>query len=383
MTVRVEGVSKRFGAVQALADVSLEIHDSEMVALLGPSGCGKTTLLRMIAGLELPDAGRVVIDDVDVTHVPARRRNAGMVFQSYALFPNLTVRDNIGFPLEVRGRPAIEVRARTEELLGLLELTAQADRYPNQLSGGQQQRAALGRALAPSPAVLLLDEPLSALDALVRSTLRDEIRRVQQQLRITALYVTHDQSEAMAIADRVAVMQHGRLEQIAPPSELYDQPATRFAATFVGSRNAAELVVADGRVRLGSAFDVPAPGGAARAIAFFRPEDVAVAPDGQPATGQPAMAGPVGESGQSGQSGQPATIEVRLFLGATTRFDLATEVDGRLLRLSADVPSRDAQELAVGGRVRFCVDPSLVQVFPLDGGQNGSEPDVREPEGTA
>ncbi|HJW21462.1 MAG TPA: ABC transporter ATP-binding protein [Candidatus Limnocylindrales bacterium] len=364
MSVRVEGVSKRFGAVQALADVSLEVRDAEMVALLGPSGCGKTTLLRMIAGLELPDAGRVVIDEAEVTRVPARRRNTGMVFQSYALFPNLTVRDNIGFPLEVRGRPAPDVRARTDELLELLQLTAQGDRYPNQLSGGQQQRAALGRALAPSPAVLLLDEPLSALDALVRSTLRDEIRRVQQQLRITALYVTHDQSEAMAIADRVAVMQHGRIEQIAAPSELYDRPATRFAATFVGSRNAAELAVVDGRVRLGSAFEVTVPAGTTRAVAFFRPEDVELVREGPP----------IGDSsGSSGVSsgpaaGQPATIEVRLFLGATTRFDLATEVDGGIARLSADIPTRDAAGLDVGARVRFRVAPGLVQVFPVEPG---------------
>jgi putative spermidine/putrescine transport system ATP-binding protein len=353
VSVRVEGVSKQFGAVQALADVSLEIRDGEMVALLGPSGCGKTTLLRMIAGLELPDAGRVVIDEADVTHVPARRRNVGMVFQSYALFPNLTVRDNIAFPLEVRGQPPSIVRARTDELLDLLQLAVQADRYPNQLSGGQQQRAALGRALAPSPAVLLLDEPLSALDALVRSTLRDEIRRVQQQLRITALYVTHDQSEAMAIADRVAVMQHGRIEQIAPPAELYDRPATRFAATFVGSRNAAELAIVDGRVRLGTAFEVAVPGGASRAVAFFRPEDVQLTPE---------ASGPAGGS----EGGQPAAIEVRLFLGATTRFDLATEVDGVVARLSADVPTRVTGALGVGDHVRFRVAPELVQVFPLD-----------------
>jgi putative spermidine/putrescine transport system ATP-binding protein len=351
VSVRVEGLSRRFGQVQALADVNLEIGDGEMVALLGPSGCGKTTLLRTIAGLELPDAGRVVIDGVDVTHLAARRRNTGMVFQHYALFPNLTVRGNIGFPLEVRGRPPTEVRRRTDELLALLELTAQAERYPNQLSGGQQQRAALGRALAPSPAVLLLDEPLSALDALVRASLRDEIRRVQQRLRITALYVTHDQSEAMAIADRVAVMQRGRIEQVAPPAELYDRPTTRFAATFVGSRNAVELPVEGGRVRLGAAFEAAAPPGASRAIAFFRPEDVLVAPEVTPG----------GEAGA--EVGQPATVEVRLFLGATTRLDLATEIEGAVVRLSADLPSRDAQALEVGARVRFRVDPALVHLF--------------------
>lgn len=354
MSVVVERASKRFGAVRALDAVDLEIHDGEMVALLGPSGCGKTTLLRTIAGLELPDEGRVILDGRDVTGVPARLRNVGMVFQSYALFPNMTVRDNIGFPLAVRGRPADEIRRRTSELLALLQLEPEADRYPNQLSGGQQQRAALGRAIAPAPAVLLLDEPLSALDALVRGSLRDEIRRVQQQLAITALYVTHDQSEAMAIADRVAVMQHGAIEQIAAPAVLYDEPASRFSATFVGSRNAVELPVEGGRVRLGAAFDVPGPSGsgAARAIAFFRPEDVAIAgPGSDPSAGAP---------------GQPARVEVKLFLGATTRVDLVTATDGGDVRLSADLPSRQAEALALGSTVTFQVDPSLVRVFPLD-----------------
>jgi putative spermidine/putrescine transport system ATP-binding protein len=349
VTVLVDGVSKRFGSVRALDDVTLEVADGEMVALLGPSGCGKTTLLRMIAGLALPDVGRIVVAGTDVTHVPARRRNVGMVFQNYALFPNLTVRGNIAFPLEVRRTPADEIARRTDELLALLELSAQADRYPNQLSGGQQQRAALGRALAPSPAVLLLDEPLSALDALVRSSLRDEIRRIQQQLRMTAVYVTHDQSEAMAIADRVAVMQHGAIEQIAPPAALYDEPATRFSATFVGSRNAVELSVQNGRARLGGAFDVAAPDGAQRVVAFFRPEDVVV-------------------EARHG-AGESATIEVRLFLGATTRIDLATHDDGaaaRPVRLSADLATREARGLDVGSPVTFRVDPALVRVFALE-----------------
>jgi putative spermidine/putrescine transport system ATP-binding protein len=347
MSVRIDVVTKRYGSVTALDEVSLEVADGEMVALLGPSGCGKTTLLRTIAGLAVPDAGRVLIDGADVTHVAARRRNVGMVFQSYALFPNLTVRRNVAFPLEVRGRAPDEIGRRTEELMALLALTDQAVRYPNQLSGGQQQRVALGRALAPAPAVLLLDEPLSALDALVRSSLRDEIRRVQQQLRMTAVYVTHDQSEAMAIADRVAVMQRGRIEQIAPPADLYDDPATRFAATFVGSRNAVELVVDGGRVRLGRAFELPVATSIAAAgstvVAFFRPEDVAVTDD----TG----------------SGEPARVDVRLFLGAVTRLELVARIGDRPVRLTADMPTRNARGFEVGAAVRFRVDPDLVRVF--------------------
>jgi putative spermidine/putrescine transport system ATP-binding protein len=222
----------------------------------------------------------------------------------------------------------------------------QADRYPNQISGGQAQRAALGRALAPSPDVLLLDEPLSALDALVRTRLRDEIRAVQQRVKITAIYVTHDQAEAMAIADRVAVMNHGRIEQLSQPSTLYEDPSTPFAATFVGGRNAVELSVADGRIALGNAFQLPAPAGATdRAIAFFRPEDVEV-----------AVGGP----------GASATVELKIYLGATTKLHLAVQTDGEVARLSADLPSRDAARIAQGDTVAVLVDPSHVRAFPLD-----------------
>jgi putative spermidine/putrescine transport system ATP-binding protein len=347
MSVVVERVTKRFGPTVALDAVSLEVSQGEMVALLGPSGCGKTTLLRAIAGLGKPDEGRVLLDGVDVTWVPVRQRNVGLVFQSYALFPNMTVRGNIAFPLDIRRVRPAEIARRVDELLELLQLTDQAARYPNQLSGGQQQRAALGRAIAPNPAVLLLDEPLSALDALVRVTLREEIRRVQQQLGISALYVTHDQSEAMAIADRVAVMRAGRIEQIDEPPVLYDEPASRFAATFVGSRNALELPVAGGRVALGGAFAVAAPAAAGhRAVAFFRPEDVEILPAGQ---------------------GHPAVVEVRLFLGSTTRLHLRTEGAAGTARLYADLPSRAAAGLEAGSELGFRVDPGLVRVFPADG----------------
>ena len=201
--VSLRGVTKRYGAVHALDNVSIDIASGELLALLGPSGCGKTTLLRSVAGLVHPDGGVIEIGGRDVSGVPTRERPIGMVFQSYALFPNMTIRENIAFPLSVRKRPAAEIKRRVDDLLDLVRLGPQADRYPNQVSGGQAQRCALGRALAPAPDVLLLDEPLSALDALVRGRLRDEIRRVQQLVKTTALYVTHDQSEALAIADRV------------------------------------------------------------------------------------------------------------------------------------------------------------------------------------
>jgi putative spermidine/putrescine transport system ATP-binding protein len=340
------GVTKVFGHVRALDDVSLQIASGEMLALLGPSGCGKTTLLRLVAGLELPTAGRIRIGGDDVTAAPPRERPIGMVFQSYALFPNLTVRQNIAFPLEVRRRPAAEVKARVDELLDLVRLGSQADRYPNQISGGQAQRCALARALAPSPAVLLLDEPLSALDALVRTRLRDEIRRIQQVVKTTAIYVTHDQSEAMAIADRVAVMSHGRIEQVSRPPELYESPATRFSAMFVGGRNALELPVVDGRVALDGVFTVPSPAGASeRVVAFFRPEDVEIAPNGV---------------------GRPAVVEVKIFLGAVTRLHLLTEVAGRQARFYADLPSRQAMAYEPGAKVTVRIDPANVRIFSLD-----------------
>jgi len=344
--VGLRGISKRYGAVRALDDVSLEVAAGELVALLGPSGCGKTTLLRCVAGLERPDRGTVVVVGRDVTGVPARKRPIGMVFQQYALFPNMTIRQNVAFPLVVRKRDRAQIADRVAELLGLVGLVDQADRYPHQVSGGQQQRGALARALAPAPDVLLLDEPLSALDALVRTRLRDEIRRIQQVVKTTALYVTHDQAEAMAIADRVAVMNGGRIEQVARPAELYDAPATRFSAGFVGNRNALELPVRDGQVRLGSAFGVAAPGAAPdRVVAFFRPEDVALSANGH---------------------GQPATIESKLFQGLLTRLYLLTEADGQTARLFADLPSRQATDLEPGATVRVTIDPSNVHVFPAD-----------------
>jgi sulfate transport system ATP-binding protein len=232
--ISVQSVSKRFGDFEALGDVSLEVPEGSLTALLGPSGSGKSTLLRIIGGLELPDAGRVVIDGEDVTGVPPQRRGIGFVFQHYAAFRHMTVRDNVAFGLKVRKQPKARVQARTSELLGIVGLAGYAERYPNQLSGGQRQRMALARALAVEPRVLLLDEPFGALDAKVRAELREWLRRLHEEVAVTTLLVTHDQEEAMSIADRIAVMDHARIEQVGGPRELYDRPATAFVASFLG-----------------------------------------------------------------------------------------------------------------------------------------------------
>ena len=230
-------VRKSFGETVAVEDFNLAAEKGEFVSFLGPSGCGKTTTLRMIAGFERPTTGSITIDGRDVTNVPPSRRNVGMVFQSYALFPNMTVADNIGFGLKVRKRPSERIRKRVEELLEVVNLPDKGGRYPYQLSGGQQQRVALARALAFEPQVLLLDEPLSALDAKIRVALRHEIRQIQRQLGITTVYVTHDQEEALSLSDRVVVMSDGRMEQVGTPFEIYNFPTTAFVASFVGTLN--------------------------------------------------------------------------------------------------------------------------------------------------
>jgi putative spermidine/putrescine transport system ATP-binding protein len=239
------GVQKHFGAFHAVDDFNLVAERGEFVSFLGPSGCGKTTTLRMIAGFEQPTTGTIRIAGEDVTNKPPNRRNVGMVFQSYALFPNMTVADNIGFGLKVRKRPANQIRKRVNELLELINLPENGSRYPYQLSGGQQQRVALARALAFEPQVLLLDEPLSALDAKIRVALRHEIRSIQRQLGITTVYVTHDQEEALSLSDRVVVMSQGRMEQVGTPFEIYNFPSTAFVASFVGTLNVLTGVVAD------------------------------------------------------------------------------------------------------------------------------------------
>jgi putative spermidine/putrescine transport system ATP-binding protein len=241
-------IHKRFGETIAVENFNLAAEKGEFVSFLGPSGCGKTTTLRMIAGFEQPTAGTIRINDEDVTYKPPNRRNVGMVFQSYALFPNMTVGDNIAFGLKVRKRPGDQIKKRVAELLDLINLPDKGSRYPYQLSGGQQQRVALARALAFEPKILLLDEPLSALDAKIRVALRHEIRAIQRQLGITTVYVTHDQEEALSLSDRVVVMSEGRMEQVGTPFEIYNFPTTAFVASFVGTLNVlAGTIVEAGR----------------------------------------------------------------------------------------------------------------------------------------
>ncbi len=241
-------ISKVFGAAAAVEDFNLAVEKGEFVSFLGSSGCGKTTTLRMIAGFELPTTGLVTLDEEDITHLSPNQRNVGMVFQAYALFPNMTVAQNIGFGLQVRKTPENEIKERVDEMLDLIQLKKFGDRYPYQLSGGQQQRIALARALAIRPRVLLLDEPLSALDAKIRVELRMEIRRIQQKLGITTIYVTHDQEEALSLSDRIVVMSQGHIEQVGTPFEIYNFPQTEFVASFVGQLNLLPVKVVDAAI---------------------------------------------------------------------------------------------------------------------------------------
>ena len=238
-------VSKKFVETFAVKDFNLSVEKGEFVSFLGPSGCGKTTTLRVIAGFETPTAGQVILDDVDITEKSPNQRNIGMVFQSYALFPNMTVAQNIGFGLRIHREAETAIKQRVEEMLKLIHLEQRGNNYPHQLSGGQQQRVALARALANHPQVLLLDEPLSALDAKIRVSLRAEIRSIQRKLGITAIYVTHDQEEALSISDRIVVMSQGQIEQVGTPFEIYNFPQTAFVASFVGTLNTTDAEVID------------------------------------------------------------------------------------------------------------------------------------------
>jgi putative spermidine/putrescine transport system ATP-binding protein len=238
-------ISKQFGDAYAVQDFNLDVEKGEFVSFLGPSGCGKTTTLRMVAGFETPTSGKITLDNADITYKAPNQRNVGMVFQSYALFPNMTVAQNIGFGLRVRQEKESAIKDRVKEMLSIINLENRGDSYPYQLSGGQQQRVALARALAIRPLVLLLDEPLSALDAKIRVSLRAEIRSIQQRLGITTIYVTHDQEEALSLSDRIVVMNVGVIEQVGNPFQIYNFPETAFVAGFVGTLNAAEATIVD------------------------------------------------------------------------------------------------------------------------------------------
>lgn len=282
--ITIDRIEKKFGPVTALQELSLEMRDGEFIALLGPSGCGKTTLLRIIAGLESQTSGRVLIGGQDVTGLPPRARGLAMVFQNYAVFPHMTVYENVAFGLRMKNAADAEVKKQVERAAGLLHIEPYLDRYPAKLSGGQRQRVAVARALAVQPAVLLMDEPLSNLDALLRLEMRSELKTVLSASGTTTVYVTHDQTEAMGLADRIAVMHGGVIEQIDPPQALYERPATRFVGGFVGSppMNFIILPVKAGMAQLGG-FSSPAATAAATIIAGIRAEDISISDkDGLP-----------------------------------------------------------------------------------------------------
>jgi len=341
--VRLDGLSRRYGPVVALDHLDLTLQPGELVALLGPSGCGKTTTLRLLAGLEDTDTGHITVGGKDITRLPSSKRDMGMVFQAYSLFPHMTVRQNVAFGLRLRRVPATQRDKRALEMLELVGLSAQADRYPNQISGGQQQRVALARALAIEPQVLLLDEPLSALDAKVRAQLRDQIRRIQLEVGITTLFVTHDQEEALAIADRVGVMKEGRLEQLAPPTDVYSRPATSFVAEFVGLSNRLTGDVSGGQVTVRGCtlplMEAGVPDG--QVVALVRPEAVTLA------------------SHTSAESGPlVGTVIAVTFLGATSR----VTVDLGDTTIMAQLQTSDASALPAGSRVALTIRPDPVLV---------------------
>jgi putative spermidine/putrescine transport system ATP-binding protein len=334
-TLEYQAVRKTFGSTTALERFDLAVRPGELITLLGPSGCGKTTALRIAAGFEFADSGNVLVSGADISGTPAHQRNMGMVFQSYSLFPNLSVANNIDFGLRTRKIAAAARKQRVNEMLELVELGAFRDRYPHQLSGGQQQRVALARALAVQPQVLLLDEPLSALDAKVRTTLRDEIRRIQTDVGITTLFVTHDQEEALAISDRICVMSQGRIEQLGSPTEVYRHPSTAFVARFVGSMNEFDAkVVAGTQVEvLGRSVEVPAAAslvGGSTVKLLVRPEDLSLDDDGF--------------------SGSVVSIT---FQGASTLVGVRIDVADSLV--SVDVGRGAADDLSIGDRVGVAV----------------------------
>ena len=316
MSIEVRNVSKRFGDFQALSDVSVDVATGSLTALLGPSGSGKSTLLRIVAGLEWPDAGEIRLEGEDATALAPQRRGVGFVFQHYAAFKHMTVRDNIAFGLTIRKRPRDEIRARVDELLALVQLQGFGDRYPAQLSGGQRQRMALARALAPEPKVLLLDEPFGALDARVRAELRQWLLRLHAETRTTTVFVTHDQEEAMEVADNVVVMNRGSVEQAAAPGELYDSPANEFVMSFVGQAN-----------RIGDA--------------WVRPHDLRLALDADGTT-------------------REVLVERIVNLGFEVRAEL---VSGEGERLRAQLTRDEAERLELrSGQIVF-VSPTREQVF--------------------
>ncbi len=352
---RVRDLTKRFGDFTALKSVSLDVNKGELVCFLGPSGCGKTTLLRAIAGLDTQSEGSIEIGGRDVSNLPPSDRDFGIVFQSYALFPNLSIVDNVGYGLVNRGWSRVKRRERVTELLALVGLSDQGVKYPIQLSGGQQQRVALARALATSPSLLLLDEPLSALDARVRVRLRDEIKALQRRLGITTIMVTHDQEEALAMADRIVVMNQGVIEQVGTPSEVYARPKTAFVADFVGTMTFLDgKLLADRRVRVGEidlvcASDTQLPVGSAIKLGF-RPEEVQVRGLTETTTNRFAV-----------------TVETIEYLGAFCRATLKP-IGAPGLSLAADFSANAMRdlEIRVGQQIMIALPLAALRIFAAD-----------------
>jgi putative spermidine/putrescine transport system ATP-binding protein len=359
--LQLENLHRDFGTVKALKGIDISLGEGEFLSLLGPSGCGKTTALRLVAGFDRPNAGRILVEGRDMTSVPPNKRDMGMVFQAYSLFPNMSARQNVEFGLKIRGRDKNDRSKKVDHLLELVGLGHAGDRYPHQLSGGMQQRVALARALAIEPRVLLLDEPLSALDAKVRVQLREEIRRIQLELGITTLYVTHDQEEALAISDHVAVMYGGVIEQMGTPSEMYTAPKTPFVAEFIGTMNRLEATIHDGSAgevdHAGIRLRIDAARGRSngeRVLILIRPEAL----DLQAAGGATA-------------NGNTLTAEVltQTFLGPVTRLKMT----GGLI---ADMSTARASALPVGANVVARVPTDGVQLLTL--ADDEAIPDIGE-----
>ena len=347
------GIRKSFGKFEALKGIALGVERGELMVFLGPSGCGKTTLLRIVAGLEAQDAGTIVQGGRDISRLPAVDRDYGIVFQSYALFPNLTIDDNVAYGLVNRRDGREKIRDRVRELLALIGLPDAGPKYPGQLSGGQQQRIALARALAPAPGLLLLDEPLSALDALERVRLRGEIRALQQRLSVTTIMVTHDQEEALSMADRIVVMNHGRIEQVGTPREIYETPTTPFAADFVGKVNVLSAIVDAGSTcRVGGVALALARGDLAAGTAvklYLRPEDIALSVNG-------AAAGVANTL--------PARVAKIEFLGAFCMVGVALDLPGAQ-PLTVNVPRHAVADarLVPGSAVSVSLPPAALRIL--------------------
>ncbi len=357
MRIAVHGLTKRFGQLEVVSRVDFSIGEGELFTLLGPSGCGKTTLLRLIAGFYAPDEGAIRFDERIVNDVPAHERGIGMVFQNYALWPHMTVFDNIAYGLRLRKVAAAEIAQRTEAVLAKVRLTGLDDRYPGQLSGGQQQRVALARALVLSPKILLLDEPLSNLDAKIRIQVRAEIRKLQKELGITTIYVTHDQEEALTLSDRIAVFNQGKVFQVGAPKELYERPANRFVADFIGINNMVE-----GTVRAieggsdGVRVDTPLGELGALATGEFRPGDRCVV------SIRPENIAMDGESAAPGRNVAEGRIAFSAYLGNALRYDVDLAC-GATFKVDIREPWRH-RELALGTRVRLAFTPSTTLAIP-------------------